>query len=160
MKEFELPYLGLIDIENTTEEQGYMKINFHNKEIVLMWFAEDEIDEKYFQNAKTILNDLHKFNENSKLLLQKEFTNKQDKTVLEYLEFHLEELSEELTEIIGESMIKSERIEKLLNALKLKSIAFHDDDIVADYVLNKEISDEVLAIFINKNGTKNIAWES
>ncbi|ERJ60418.1 hypothetical protein M472_16825 [Sphingobacterium paucimobilis HER1398] len=31
---------------------------------------------------------------------------------------------------------------------------------VADYVLNKEISDEVLAISIDVDGGKNIAWES
>ncbi len=28
MKQFELPYFGKIDVENITEEQGYLNINF------------------------------------------------------------------------------------------------------------------------------------
>ncbi len=160
MKKFELPFLGKIDVENITEEQGYLNVNFQDRIIILMWFAEDEIDEKYFQNANTILTDLDKFDENSRAFLIKEFANPQDKTVLEYLEFHLEELSEVLSEIIGESTVETEKIQKLLHALKLKSIAFHQGDIVADYVLNNEFSDQVLAIFIKKNGERNIAWES
>jgi len=160
MKQFELPYFGKINVENITEEQGYLNIDFQDRTIILMWFAEVEIDEKYFENAKTFLADLDKFDENNRIFIQKEFSNSQDKTVLEYLEFHLEELSEEFSEIISESTLESEKIQKLLYALKLKSIAFHDDDIVADYVLDEEISDEILAIFINKNGDKNIAWES
>ena len=30
MKQFELPYFGKIDIENITEKQEYMTINFQN----------------------------------------------------------------------------------------------------------------------------------
>ncbi|ERJ60415.1 hypothetical protein M472_16810 [Sphingobacterium paucimobilis HER1398] len=33
-------------------------------------------------------------------------------------------------------------------------------DALADYVLNKEISDEILAISIDVDDGKNIAWES
>lgn len=160
MKQFKLPFFNKIVIENITEEQEYMSVVFQDRNIILMWFVENEIDDAYFKNANTILNDLDKFDEQSQLFLQTEFSNAQDKTVLEYLEFHLNELSEELHEIIGKSTEKSEKTQKLLNALKLKSIAFHDDDIVADYVLNNEVSDEILAIFINKNGERNIAWES
>lgn len=160
MKQFELPYFGKINTENIIEEQKYMNVNFQNRNIILMWFSEEEIDEKYFQNAKVFLTDLEKFDENNRLFLQKEFINTKDKTVLEYLEYHLEELSEELSEIIGKSTIESERLQKLLTALKLNTIAFHDDNIVADYVLNEEVSDQILAISINKNGEKDIAWES
>ena len=160
MKQFELPYFGKIDIENITEEQEHMKINFQNRDLILMWFSEVEIDEMYFQNANTLLTNLDKFDENNRLLLQKEFTDTEDKTVLEYLEYHLEELSDELSEIIGESTLESEKLQKLLNALKLNNISFHEDNIVADYVLNEEVSDQILAISINTNGEKNIAWES
>ena len=103
---------------------------------------------------------MDKFDKNSCLFLQKELNNSQDKTILEYLEYHLEELSEELCEIIGESILKSEKRQKLLNFLKLDCIAFHDDIIVADYVLNKEVSNQILAININVNGDKNISWEN
>ena len=65
-----------------------------------------------------------------------------------------------LSEIIGESTVESEKLQKLLNALKLNTISFHEENIVADYVLNDEESDQILAISINKNGEKNIAWES
>lgn len=159
MKQFELPYFGKIDVDNLTEKQEYMEINFQDRKIILMWFAE-EISENYFQNAKTILEDLDIFDKNNLLLLQKEFNNSQDKTILEYLEFHLEKMPEEFAEIIGESSTKSEKTQKLLNALELKTIAFHEDEIVPDYVLNKEISDEVLGIYINENLEKRIAWES
>ncbi|TDQ78268.1 DUF2004 domain-containing protein [Sphingobacterium yanglingense] len=160
MKHFELPFLKKVDVENITEEQGYLPIDFQNREIVLMWFAEEEIDEQYFLNATKILGDLNAFNEENGQFLRREFNNKEDQTVLEYLEFHLEELPEEWTEIIEEGTTTPEKIQKLLAALKLQTIAFHDDVIVADYVLNKEISDQVLAISINLNGEKNIAWES
>ena len=160
MKQFELPYFGKIDIGNITEEQEYMNVNFQNRNISLMWFSEEKIDEKYFQNANNFLSDLVKFDENNHLLLQKEFTNTQDKTVLEYLEYHLEELADELSEIIGESEIESESLLKLLNALKLNNISFHDENIVADYILDTEVSDQILAISINIKGEKEIAWES
>lgn len=160
MKQFELPYFGTIDIENITEEQSYMNVAFQNRTLVLMWFSEKEIEENYFQNATRVLSDLDKFDTDNRLLLQKEFTNTQDKTVLEYLEFHLEELHDELSEIIGESTKTSEQLQKLLNALKLNTIAFHDSTIVADYVLNEDISDQILAIAMYSNGATTIAWES
>ncbi len=160
MKQFELPYFGTINIENITEEQSYMNVAFQNRTLVLMWFPEEEIEENYFQNATRVLSDLDKFDTDNRLLLQKEFTNTQDKTVLEYLEFYLEELHDELSEIIGESTKTSEQLQKLLNALKLNTIAFHDSTIVADYVLNEDISDQILAIAMYSNGATTIAWES
>ena len=119
MKQFELPYFGKIDIENITENQEYMSINFQNREITLMWFSDEQIDDMYFKNANDFLTDLDIFDTNNRLLLEKELTNTQDKTVLEYLEYHLEELGEEFTEIIGVSNENSEKLQKLLNALKL-----------------------------------------
>ena len=44
MKQFELPYFGRIEIEKITE--GLRYLNFQNRKIIIMWFAED-IDEKY-----------------------------------------------------------------------------------------------------------------
>ena len=160
MKQFELPYFGKINIENITEEQQYMTVNFQNRNIILMWFAEEKIDEKYYQNSNNFLSDLGTFDANNKVLLQEEFTNEQDKTVLEYLEYHLEELEQEFTEIIGKSNVNSEKLENLLKALKLKNISFHDENIVADYILDSEVSDQILAISINNDGKKEIAWES
>lgn len=160
MKQFELPYFNNVDVENITEEQGYMSIDFKERQISLMWFAEEGLDEKYFLIAKDILSDLESFDKESLLFLRQEFGNDDDKTVVEYLEFHLEELADELAEITGESTPPAERIDKLLTAMKLNNIAFHDGVIVADYVLNKEISDQILAISIDANGEKSIAWES
>ena len=160
MKQFELPYFGKVDVENITEEQEYLNVKFQERELILMWFAELEIEEGYLQNAKNILADLDKFNENCLNHIQQEFVNSQDKTILEFLEYHLEELPTELSKIIGVSTLESEKIERLLNALKLKNISFHDYDIVADYVIDEEVSDQILAIGINNNGEKNIAWES
>ncbi|TPN86817.1 DUF2004 domain-containing protein [Aquimarina algicola] len=159
MEQFELPYFGKVDVDRLTEEQEYMEIDFQGRKVILMWFAE-EINETYFQNAKTILDDLDTFDKNNLSLLYQEFDNSEDKTVLEYLEYHLEEMHEKFTKIIGDSSTKSEKTQKLLHALKLKAIAFHDDEIVPDYVLNQEISDQVLGIYINENLEKRIAWES
>lgn len=160
MKQFELPYFNKIDIENITDEQGYMNIVFQEREVSLMWFAEEDVDQRYYQNAKDILSNLDKFDKESHQYLRQQFVNNDDTTVLEYLEFHLEELSDELSEIIGESTTQTEKIEKLLRALKLNNIAFHDNSIVADYVINNEISDQILAISIDTDGEKDIAWES
>ena len=160
MKQFELPYFGKIDVENITENQEYMSINFQNREITLMWFSDDQIDDIYFKNANDFLTDLDIFDTNNRLLLEKELTNTQDKTVLEYLEYHLEELGEEFTEIIGVSNENSEKLQKLLNALKLNNISFHNQNIVADYVIDAEVSDQILAITINNKEEKIIAWES
>ena len=160
MKQFELPYFGKIDIENITENQEYMTINFQNREITLMWFSDEKIEEIYFRNANDILNDIDIFDTNNRLFLEKELTNKQDKTVLEYLEYHLEEFGDEFTDIIGASNENSEKLQMLLKALKLNNISFHNQNIVADYVINPEVSDQILAITINNNEEKKIAWES
>jgi hypothetical protein len=161
MKQFELPYLGAIDVDNVTKQQEYMGITFQNREITLMWFVEEKIEDIYFQKTKQILDDLEKFDNSNHSLLQTEFINSQNKTVLDYLEYHLEEMPEEFSEIIDDNATKPENLEKLLKALKLNNISFHyGEEIVADYILNSEISDQILAVFVNINGTKRIAWES
>ncbi len=159
MKQFELPYFGKIDVDNLTAEQEYMEIEFQGRKVILMWFTE-EVSKTYFENAKTILEDLATFDKNNRFFLQKEFKNPQDKTVLEYLEFHLEELAEEFAEIIGDSSTKDEKLQKLLHALYLKTISFHGNSIVPDYVLNQEVSDEVLGIYTDENSQRRVAWES
>ena len=114
-----------------------------------MWFSDEKIEEIYFRNANDILNDLDIFDTNNRLFLEKELTYKQDKTVLEYLEYHLEEFGDEFTDIIGASNENSEKLQMLLKALKLNNISFHNQNIVADYVINPEVSDQILAITIN-----------
>ncbi len=162
MKQFELPFFGLVDVENVTESQEYMEIDFQDRELALMWFAEEDIDENYFQNAKNILEDLEKFDKESKAFLEKELHNEQDTTVLEYLSFHLEEehLAEFFAKIIDKNASEEENLKSLLKAMYLKTISFHKGVIIADYVVNHEISDQILAISLYSNGKKNIAWES
>ncbi len=161
MKQFELPFFGTVDIENITDKQSYFSIDFQGREITLGWYAEEEIDEEYFQLAQSILTDLEKFDKENRVLLEKEFENKEDTTVYDFLEFHLEEMSEELLDIIDKNATKSENLHKLLQALDLCGIAFHDDEIVPDYVLKERFfSDQVLGIYTNKKGKKRIAWES
>lgn len=125
------------------------------------WYVENEIDENYLKLAQSILTDLEKFDKENSLLLEKEFDNKEDTTVYEFLEFHLEEMSEELLDIIDKDATDSENLQKLLHALELCGISFHDDQIVPDYVLkDRFFSDQVLGIYTNKNGQQSIAWES
>lgn len=161
MKIFELPFFGKIDIENITDEQNYFSIDFQGREITLGWYAEEEIDEAYFQLAQSILTDLEKFDKENRALLEKEFENKEDTTVYDFLEFHLDELSEELLDIIDTNATKSENLQKLLHALDLCDISFHDNEIVPDYVLKERFfSDQVLGIYTTKKGERRIAWES
>ncbi len=168
MKKFEVPYFGLVDVENLTEEQECMEINFQDKQIDLMWFPEEDVTEKYFQYAKNILEDLHKFDKESKEFLEKEFYNQEDTTVVDFLSDYLteydledEEIAEFFADIIDENATEEENLKNLLKALYLKRIAFHDDVIVADYIITDEFSNEILAISLDTtNGEKNIAWES
>ncbi len=55
MKQFELPFFGLIDIENITEKQQNMEIDFQGRKIAVGWYTQEEIDEDYFQLAQSIL---------------------------------------------------------------------------------------------------------
>lgn len=161
MKQFKLPYFGAIDIENITDQQSYFSIDFQGRKITLSWYAEEEIDEDYLKLTQTILTDLEKFDKKNRVLLENEFENKEDTTVYDFLEFHFNEMSEELLDIIDINATKSENLQKLLQALDLCGIAFHDDEIVPDYVLKERFfSDQVLGIYTNKNGEKRIAWES
>ncbi len=161
MNTFELPFFGMMDIENITDKQSYFSIDFQGREITLGWYVEKEIDEEYFQLAQSILVDLKKFDKENRVLLEKEFKNKKNTTVYDFLEFHLEEMTEELLDIIDKNATKSENLQKLLHALHLYGIAFHDNEIVPDYVLKERFfSDQVLGIYTNKNGKKRIEWES
>ena len=158
MKIFELPFFGTIDVENITDKQSYFSIDFQGREITLGWYAEEEIDEDYFELAQSILTDLEKFDKENRALLEKEFENKEDTTVYDFLEFHLDELSEELLDIIDTNATKSENLQKLLHALDLCSISFHDDHIVPDYVLKERFfSDQVLGIYTTKKSERRIA---
>lgn len=107
------------------------------------------------------VDDIEAMDRRARQILRDEF-EKQSPLVIDFLDFHLEELHDELARKLGTSTIDRKL---LLENLELRSIAFHPDEadfeFWLDYCPGEEFSDELLVVKFFGNGQLSaVAHES
>ncbi|WP_433815939.1 DUF2004 domain-containing protein [Flavobacterium johnsoniae] len=169
MKKFSFTHFGEIDINNL-EEYYDISIELNSEEIKLdLNFSENTID----LDAATIINNfianIHNYDLENKITIEKEYNNKEASSVKDYIKYHIEELDKNVLSKFIDFDNKSVEPEKqLLKKLKLIRVGLYPDVAdesenfaVFDYTIDSEITDELIVVNSDKNNTfGNVTWES
>ena len=140
-------------------------IEFQNREIQLDINTDAVLGENnWVKEYEEYISKLETFKEKIDKEIIKDFEN--DGITKEWVDYHSEELMESIEENgTLDSCDKNLPIDRqILSALKLNRIGIYpkyEDYAVWDYILDDEISDQILVIVTDKNGEiVDITWES
>lgn len=111
-------------------------------------FNNTSIEETRLIKVSLILEKLSAFIDQLKAYIRNDYTTGTE--VQEYLDFHLEEVDEELTALLLKADQSFKKEEQLLSILKLKRIGFYPEDdesfCVSDFEIDPEISQYLLVV--------------
>lgn len=163
-----LPYFGEIDIEALLD---YYNINtsFNNKQVSLdINFLNTSISEAVYERINAFLDNIREFNNQNKSIIERNF--KEGGEVVDYIQFHLEELSEEELASIIDNNNPRTREEQILNKLRLVRIGLYPDGkyetsyfAVFDYSIeiDGDPSNQLVVVKTNERGElDHVTWES
>ncbi|WP_175635209.1 DUF2004 domain-containing protein [Pedobacter ghigonis] len=141
------------------EDYYSTNIEFGGRQIQLdINFESNTIDENRLLTVNNILAELPDFVEKLNHFIQEDFKTGTD--VQEYLDFHLDELDEELDSLLSTTDQKLNKPEQLLSVVSLRRIGFYPDEddnfTVADFGLDSEISQYVLVV--NTTGDQELNY--
>jgi len=165
MSEYELPYFGKLATENIEE---YYVINFPYKEDFLqidLNFDNRIIDIKILDKIKNFIERIDQFDKMNRIQIEKDYSENGE--VKEFVNFHIEEIEDQLLEanIISDGENKETQF---LSKMKLERIGLYpdgkygsDDFAVFDYTVSQDLTDQIIAVKTNENGIfDHITWES
>ena len=140
-------------------------IELQNREIQLDINTDAVLGENnWVKEYEEYISKLETFKEKIDKEIIKDFEN--DGITKEWVDFHLEELGEAIEEegLLKECNKKLSLDRQVLSIIKLNRIGIYpeyEDYAIWDYILDDEISDEILVIVTDKNGEiVDITWES
>ena len=165
---YKLPHFEEIDLTSLDE---YYNVEIEQEGLKMgidLNFEEKEIEADLFDEIKKIIENIESEDSKNRAYITSDFKDENGDTVKEYLEFHIEELAEELSEIVNFEDQSSSPEKQLLEKLKLRRIGFYPDGkygtesfVVYDYIVDRELSDQIVVVNIDKEGKLiNLAWES
>ncbi|WP_027129147.1 DUF2004 domain-containing protein [Fusobacterium perfoetens] len=141
------------------------RIEFQNREIELDINTDVVLGkDSWVKEYEEYISKLEVFKEKIDKEIIKDFEN--DGITKEWVDFHLEELGEAIEEerLLERCDKKLSLDRQVLSIIKLRRIGIYpeyEDYAIWDYILDDEISDEILVIVTDKNGEiVDITWES
>ena len=134
---------------NELEDYYSTNIEFEDRQIEIdLNFSNTSIAESRLLKVNVILEKLPEFVGKLNGFIQDDFKNRND--VQEFLDFHLDEIAEELVPLLLRADQSLKKDEQLLSILDLKRIGFYPDNdeifTVSDFGLDEEISQYVLVV--------------
>jgi len=134
---------------NELEDYYSTNIEFEDRQIEIdLNFSNTSIAESRLLKVNVILEKLPEFVGKLNGFIQDDFKNGND--VQEFLDFHLDEIAEELVPLLLRADQSLKKDEQLLSILDLKRIGFYPDNdeifTVSDFGLDEEISQYVLVV--------------
>lgn len=158
MPAFDIPVVGSVEFPNGTGGHWQFELPMRGGDVsVDINSDEDAFTRGMLEEIKDFIADAAGFDEIARDVLKGEFTDKPEGTVGTYLSHHAEELSEkDLLRIFGITDPDDLDIQHLLEALTLERIGLYPgaEDMVAvfDYILDREVTDYILAVEFNGDG--------
>lgn len=153
--------------KNVDFNTDYLKtaIEFQNREIQLDINTDAVLGENnWVKEYEEYISKLEIFKEKIDKKIIEDFEN--NGITKEWVDFHLEELGEAIEEegLLKECDKKLSLDRQVLSIIKLRRIGIYPEYegyAIWDFILNDEISDEILVIVTDKNGEiVDITWES
>lgn len=169
MKQFALPYFREIDLDNV-EEYYYIEIEYKDNELNLdLNFDESLIEPVVATQIKYILDNIEAYDIQNRLYIDADYAKaKEGSFVNDFVNYHLEDIGEEICEDIAIDLTATDRDEQFIKKLKLVRIGMYPDGkrdnggfAVFDYSINPEITDQLLVINVDALGNlQHVSWES
>ena len=165
---YKLPYFEEIDL-NQLEEYYNVEIDNKSHKIGIdLNFKAKKIEAQLFDKVKKIIENIESEDSKNRTYITSDFKDENGDAVKEFLEFHIEELAEELSGIVNFEDKSNSPEKQLLEKLKLVRIGFYPDGeygtdsfIIFDYTVDRELSDQIIVVNVDKEGKLiNLAWES
>jgi hypothetical protein len=165
---YQLPHFEEIDLTQVNEYYE-AKIELNGQEIRIdLNFEKHQLEAKSFDIIKGFLEKIELQNTKNRTFIDADFKDENGDTIREYLEFHTEELKEELSEIINFDDQGNSPEQQLMEKLKLVRMGFYPDGkygsesfVIFDYTVDRTITDQLIVVNIGKEGELlNLAWES
>ena len=165
---YQLPHFEEIDLTQVNEYYE-AKIELNGQEIRIdLNFEKHQLEAKLFDIIKGFLEKIELQNTKNRTFIDADFKDENGDTIREYLEFHTEELKEELSEIINFDDQGNSPEQQLMEKLKLVRMGFYPDGkygsesfVIFDYTVDRTITDQLIVVNIGKEGELlNLAWES
>ncbi|WP_044212469.1 DUF2004 domain-containing protein [Flammeovirga sp. OC4] len=165
---YKLPHFEEIDLIQLDEYYNVEIEHKGHKIGIDLNFEGKEIETQLFDEIKKIIENIESEDSKNRTYITSDFKDENGDTVKEYLEFHIEELAEELSGIVNFQDKSNSPEKQLLEKLKLGRIGFYPDGkygsesfVVFDYIVDRELSDQIVVVNIDKEGKLiNLAWES
>lgn len=168
MKKFKLPHFEEIDIDQLEE---YYQVDMQHKGIELSLDINvkgKQLPKEVLENMANLIKNISNQDEKNRNYIESDYRAADGDTVKEFMEFHVEEIAEDLKGIVD---FKNQEIHpevQLLNKLKFVRMGFYPDGqydshcfAVCDYTVDREISDQLIVVNLNEKGELiNLAWES
>lgn len=152
---------------NDLEEYYETSIPFENETLeVDLNFDNSSIDEAIIDKINNFLNRLANYHTQNLQTIQQDYMD--GNTIRDYLQFHLDNCSqEEINEIINKENTEENIEEQLLRAIRLVRVGLYpeqeasDHFAVFDYSLGRDLTDQLIVISLTENGTfEQITTES
>jgi hypothetical protein len=158
MASFTLPFFGSVDTDSVDEYYD-IEINFQGRQVQLdLNFESNKIDVKRLEKVKTFIANLDQYDANNKNAIEQDYQDEDCDTTKTYVEWHLKELDEEdLSALINFDDTSISPEIQLLKKLHLVRLGLYPDSeekfAVFDYSINKDITDDLVVVFTDENGT-------
>lgn len=168
MNKFKLSHFEEIIIDQLEE---YYKAEFEFMDTKLsidLNFKGKKLPVEVFQSIELLITDMVNQDEKNRVHIASDYNAVDGDTVKEFMEFHIEEMSEELAPMVDFENKNVNPEVQLMEKLKLVRIGFYLDGkydsssfATFDYSVGRELSDQLIVVNVDKKGELlNLAWES
>lgn len=161
MNEIELPIIGLTDLDSNEDYyEGYASINGQSVHIDVN--LDDDVSGKWYKGYSEYAGKLDEYDKGNHRFIEARYL--QTGIVKEYIDWHLEDMREEIDKLLDNTDKELTESDRILSLIKVERIGFYFDDnnyATWDYSFGSETTDQILAIITDKNGDiLDVTWES
>jgi hypothetical protein len=152
----ELKFFGKIDL-NKTEEYIDVSANINGNEISIdLNFIEEKISKQTIEPTIYILDNLSEIEKKAQKLIFEDY--KIQNVVIDYIEHHLQEFSDE--NLLSLGIVQTEKLEekklKFLNKIKLVRIGIYPEDFdsiaIFDYTIGRDLTQYLIVLRFDSEG--------
>lgn len=168
MEQFTLPHFGLIDLDNI-EEYYDAEVEYKDAEVSLdINFEESTLEQHIAMRIKYILENIEVYDIKNRVYIDANYAKENNSLVSDFVNYHLEEIGDEIGEDINIDLEASDRDEQFIKKLKLIRLGLYPDSksenggfAVFDYSIDPEVTDQLLVVNVDAEGNlQHISWES
>jgi hypothetical protein len=162
MSHYNSSTFGEIDLNNVKDYYQDVEIELKHEFIEVDLNIEETVSTEQLQEVDDFIKNLERHEKEVHAFLLEDYV--QGGIAKEYIDFHSEEFDDtEIKKILGR-FVGENKSKELYSALYLSRIGFYpeseDSNVVFDYTVHREMTDQLLIVRLSSEGDVEIDWES